>query len=146
MAKAFAACLGTDVDAGPRHAVVRCDFSPRRRHIFRGLDWRRHAEQARSSGITWSTTRNLLPAVLDYVLAWRAAGGIGGSRGLARASGTGGALSARLADAILDRIRTGVDQVAALCAAAVSGDRDPVGLGAGAPRAVHIVAHEGRGM
>src|SRR5690242_11968857 len=98
MAKAFAACLGTDVDAGPRHAVVRCDFSPRRRHVFRGLDRRRHAEQARSSGITWSAARDILPAVLDYVLAWCAAGGIGGACGVACASGAGGALPARLAD------------------------------------------------
>ena len=47
---------------------------------------------------------------------------------------------AGVADAVLDRVRTGDDQAAALRAAALSGDRDPHGRRAGAPRAVAVVA------
>src|SRR5215471_10287780 len=46
------------------------------------------------------------------------------------------AISVGLAGAVLDRIRTGADQAAALRAAALSGDRDPDSRCAGAPRAV----------
>src|SRR5690606_32446964 len=143
VALAAAVGLGTDVGACPHHAVVCRDLPPRRRHVFHGLNRRRHAEQARGSGITWSAARHLLPAVLDYVLARRGARGAGGARSLARAAGAGGAVSARVADSVMDRVRIRVDEAAALCAAALSRDSDPVGLGAGAPRPVAIMAHQG---
>ncbi len=51
------------------------------------------------------------------------AGGLGGACGLGGAARARRAIPAGLAGAVLDRIRTGGDQAAALCAAALSGDR-----------------------
>src|ERR1700687_3416452 len=60
--------------------------------------------------------------------------------GVAGEAGARRAVPAGVAGAFLDRVRTGADQTAALRAAALSGDRHPDGRGAGAPRAVAIVA------
>ncbi|MEH2527795.1 UPF0716 family protein affecting phage T7 exclusion [Bradyrhizobium sp. AZCC 2176] len=50
------------------------------------------------------------------------------------------AISAGVAGAVMDRVRTGADQAAALRAAALSGDCDPHHRRAGAPRAVAVLA------
>jgi hypothetical protein len=65
---------------------------------------------------------------------------------LARASRAGRAISARVADPVMDRVRTGADQAAALCAAALSCDRHPVRYGSRAADAVHLMAEEGGGL
>ena len=92
----------------------------------------------RRAGIPRRAARALSAAVLGDVLAGRAAGGHGGAGGVAGAARARRAVSAGLADPVLDRVRTGADQAAALRAAALSGDRDPDGRRAGAPRAVAI--------
>ena len=88
----------------------------------------------------------LSAAVLGDVLAGRAAGGHGGAGGVAGAARARRAISAGLADPVLDRVRTGADQAAALRAAALSGDRDPHRRRAGAPRAVALLAGARRGL
>ena len=106
--------------------------------FFAEFDRRRHAEQAGSAGIPRRAARSLSAAVLGDVLAGRAAGRNGGAGGLAGAARAGRAVSAGVAGAVLDRVRTGADQTAALRAAALSGDRHPDDRRAGAPRAVAI--------
>ncbi len=64
-------------------------------------------------------------SVLRHLLSGLDAGRTGGARGLGGAPRAGGALPAGLAGAVLDRVRTGGDQAAALRAAALSGDRHP---------------------
>ena len=117
--------LGPDVDAGSGAAVVRRDLLARRRYVFHGFDRRRHAEQARRAGIPRRAARALSAAVLGDVLAGSAAGGDGGAGGLAGAARARRAVPAGVAGSVLDRVRTGADQTAALRAAALSRDRDP---------------------
>src|SRR5471032_1665110 len=143
MALAAAPGLGTDVAIGSGAAVVRRDLLARRRYIFRGFDRRRHAEQARRAGIPRRAARGLSAAVLGDVLAGSAARRNGGARGVAGEAGARRAIFAGVADSFLDRVRTGADQTAALCAAALSGDRYPHRRRAGAPRAVALLAEAG---
>src|SRR6185369_7778123 len=140
MAVAAAPGLGPDVDAGAGAAVVRRDLLARRRGVLLRFARRRHAEQARRAGIPWRAARPLSAAVLDHVLAGRGAGGNGSARGMACAARARCAISAGVAGAVLDRIRTGADQAAALRAAALSGDCDPHRGRAGAPRFVALLA------
>ena len=65
--------------------------------------------------------------VLFWLTFWPGAtlAALGGAGGLARAARAGDQVPARLARAVLDRVRAGGDQAAALRAAALSGDRDP---------------------
>ena len=114
--------------------------------FFAELDRRRHAEQARRPGIPRRAAGRLSAAVLGDVLAGRAAGGHGGARGVAGAPRTGRPVPAGLAGAVVDRFRGGADQAAALCAAALSGDRHPDHRRAGTPRAVAVVAAQRRGV
>ena len=88
----------------------------------------------------------LSAAVLDHLLAGRAARRNGGAGGVAGAARTGRAISAGVADPVLDRVRARADQAAALRAAALSGDRDPHGRRAGATRAVAVMAAARRGL
>ena len=92
------------------------------------------------AGIPWRAARPLSAAVLGDVLAGRGAGGDGGAGGMARAARARRAISAGVADPVLDRVRAGADQAAALRAAALSGDCDPHRGRAGAPRAVALLA------
>ena len=86
----------------------------------------------------------LSAAVLGDVLAGRAARGHGGAGGLAGAARARRAVPAGVAGPVLDRVRTGADQAAALRAAALSGDRDPDRRRAGAAGAVAVVAEARR--
>ena len=131
-----APALGPDVDAGAGAALVRRDLLARGRCLLRRFRRRRHAEQVGRPGIPWRAARTVSGAVLDHVLARRAARGDGGAGGLARAARARRAVPAGLAGPVLDRVRGGADQAAALRAAAVSGDRDPHRGRAGAARAV----------
>ena len=140
VAVAAAPGLGPDVDAGAGAAMVRRDLLARGRGVLLQFARRRHAEQARRAGIPWRAARPLSAAVLDHVLAGRGAGGDGGAGGMARAARARRAISAGVADPVLDRVRTGADQAAALRAAALSGDCDPHRRRAGAPRAVAVLA------
>src|SRR6266481_8386583 len=140
MAVASASGMGPDVGPGSGAALVRRDLLARRRCIFRGFDRRRHVEQAVRAGIPWRTARSLSAAVLGDVLAGSGARRDGGAGGVAGEAGARRAVPAGVAGSVLDRIRTGADQTAALRAAALSGDRHPDGWGAGAPRVVAIVA------
>ena len=133
-----APALGPDVDAGAGAALVRRDLLARGRCLLRRFRRRRHAEQDRRPGIPWRAARTVSGAVLDHVLAGRAARGDGGAGGVAGAARARRAVPAGLADPVLDRVRGGADQAAALRAAAVSGDRDPHRRRAGAARAVAL--------
>ena len=124
--------LGPDVDAGAGAAMVHRDLLARRRYLLRQFARRRHAGKTRRAGIAWRAARILSAAVLDHVLAGRAARGHGGAGGVAGAARARRAISAGLAGAVLDRVRTGADQAAALRAAALSGGGDPRRGGAGA--------------
>ena len=146
MAVAAASGLGPDVAAGSGAAVVRRDLLARRRYVFHQFGRRRHAGKIRRAGIPWRAAGTLSAAVLGDVLAGRSAGGHGGAGGVAGAARARRAVSAGVADSVLDRVRTGDDKAAALRAAALSGDRDPHGRRAGAPRPVAIVADAGRGL
>ena len=146
LALAAAPGLGPDVDAGAGAAVVRRDLLARGRRVLHQFARRRHAEQARRAGIPWRAARPLSAAVLGHVLARRAAGGHGGAGGVAGAARARRAISAGLADPVLDRVRTGADQAAALRAAALSGDRHPDRRRAGAPGAVALLADARRGL
>ena len=95
------------------------------------------------AGIPWRAARRLSAAVLGDVLAGRAAGGHGGAGGVAGAARARRAVPAGVAGAVLDRVRTGADQAAALRAAALSGDRDPDRRRAGAAGAVAIWLRRG---
>ena len=140
LAVAAAPGLGPDVDAGAGAALVHRDLLARGRRLLCRFRRRRHAEQDRRAGIPWRAARRLPGAVLDHVLARRAAGGDGGACGVAGAARARRAIPAGLADPVLDRVRGGADQAAALCAAAVSRDRDPHRRRAGAARAVAVLA------
>src|SRR6266404_2245465 len=146
MAVAPASGMGPDVDACSGAAVVRRDLLESRRYIFRRLDRRRHAEQAGGAGIARGAAWALSAIVLGDVLAGSAAGGNGGAGGVAGEARARRAVPAGLAGPVLDRVRAGADQAAALCAAALSGDRHVDGRGAGTPRAVAIVVDERRGL
>ena len=65
----------------------------------------------------------LRAVVLRHLLSGLDAGGLGGAGGVGGAPRACRALSAGLAGAVLDRVRAGRDQAAALRAAALSGDR-----------------------
>src|SRR5712671_1987541 len=136
MAVASASAMGPDVDACSGAAVVPRDFLAGRRYILRRLGRRRHAEQAGRAGVARGAAGALFAAVLGDVLAGSAAGGNGGAGSVAGATGARRAVPAGLAGPVLDRVRAGADQAAALCAAALSGDRHVDGRGAGTPRAV----------
>src|SRR5947209_15910815 len=131
--------VGPDLDAGSGAALVRRDLLARRRHVFRGFARRRHVEQAGGAGIPWCTARSLSAAILGDVLAGGAARRNGRPCGLAGKARARRPISARLAGPILDRIRTGTDQAAALRAAAVSSDRDPHGRCTGTARVVEVL-------
>ena len=70
------------------------------------------------AGILSSSVLRHVLAGLDLLRACRA-------RDLARLEAARDAVSARLARSVMDRVRARRDQAAALCAAALSGDRDP---------------------
>ena len=93
--------------------------------FFVGFTRRRHAEQDRRAGIARRAAGDLSAAVLGDVLAGRADGGFGRAGGVAGAARARRAVPARLADAVMDHVRAGADQAAALRAAAISCDRDP---------------------
>ena len=99
-----------------------------------------------SPGVAWCAARALSAAVLDHLLARRATGRHGSARDLAGAARARRAISFGLAGAVLDRVRTGADQAAALRASALSGDCDPHRRCAGAAGAVTLLAREGRGL
>ena len=77
-------------------------------------------------GSAWRAAR-LLIFVLFWVTFWPGAmlAGAGGAGGLGGAARAGAQVPAGLARAVLDRVRAGGDQAAALRAAALSGDRHP---------------------
>src|SRR6267378_3150730 len=77
--------------------------------------------------------------VLVDVLAGSGARRDGRARGVAGEAGARRAIPAGVAGSVLDRVRTGADQTAALRAAALSGDRHPDGWRVGAPRVVAIM-------
>src|SRR3954466_10184839 len=101
MGLAAAPGLGADMAAGAGAALVHRDLLARRRYVLCRLGRRRHAEQARRAGIPRRAAGNLSAAVLGDVLAGRAVGGFAGARGVAGAARAGGAVSSRLADAVL---------------------------------------------
>src|SRR5882757_6323347 len=144
LAVAAAAGLGADVASGAGAAVVRPDLLARRRNLLHRFRRWRHAGEVRRTGIPRRAARSLSAAVLGDVLAGRAAGRHGGAGGVAGAARAWRAISAGLADPVLDRVRTGFDKAAALRAAAVSRDRDPDGRRAGTPRAVAVVVADAR--
>ena len=76
-------------------------------------------------GIARRAARLLLCAVLGDLLAGGDACGAGGAGGVGGAARAGDEIPAGLAGAGLDRVRARRDQAAALCAAALSGDRHP---------------------
>ena len=84
--------------------------------------------------------------LLFWVTFWPGAplAGMAAPGGLAGAARARRAVSAGVADSVLDRVRTGADQTAALRAAALSGDRDPDRRRAGAAGAVAVVAEARR--
>src|SRR5262249_55672669 len=125
LAVAAASGLGADVDAGAGAAVVHRDLLARGRHLLHQFARRRHAVEARRAGIARCAARLLSLAVLDHLLAGGTARGHGDPGGVAGAARARRAISAGLAGAVLDRVRVGADQAAALRAAALSGDRDP---------------------
>ena len=146
MALAAAPGVGPDVDAGAGAALVRRDLLARRRSFFADSIGGDMLSKLSGAGIPWRAARRLSAAVLGDVLAGRAAGGHGGAGGVAGAARARRAVPAGLAGAVLDRVRTGADQAAALRAAALSGDRDPDRRRAGAPGAVAVVADARRGV
>ena len=95
----------------------------------------------------------LRAVVLRHLLSGFDAGGIGGAGGVGGAPRTCRALSSGLAGAVVDRVRAGGDQAAALRAAALSGDRHfdrrrggnarPVATGVAGSR--HLVVVPGAG-
>ena len=114
-------CL--DGAAGP--AVVRRDRCQIGRRFLRAGGRPRHARQGdERAGGAWRAARILFRAVLGHVLAGLGAGGTGGADDLAIAPRAWRTISPRLACAVLARVRGGDDQVAALRAAALSGDCD----------------------
>src|SRR5207253_6450917 len=94
------------------------------------------AGEIRWPGVAWRAARRLPAAVLGDVRAGGGARRPRRIRGVARAARARRAVPAGLADPVLDRVRAGADQAAALRAAALSGDRDPRGRRNGAARAV----------
>ena len=106
-------------------AVVRGD----RRQVGHGVLHRRgrprHAgESDERAGGARRAARLLPAAVLCDLLAGRGAGRACRAARLAGAARAGRAVSAGLARAVMDRVRSRDDQAAALRAAALSGDRD----------------------
>ncbi len=112
--------------------------------FFAEFDRRRHAEQAGRAGVARRTARTVSAHVLGDVLAGSTASRNGGAGGLAGEARARRAIPAGVAAAFVDRIRTGVDQTAALRAATLPGNRYPRRRRAGAPRAVAIMAEARR--
>src|SRR4029077_14097355 len=142
LALAAASCLGRELAFCSGAALVCRHLLARRRSILCRFHWRRHAEQAVGTGISRRSARSLSPACLGDVLAGRTDGADGGACGVAREAGAGSAISAGLARTLLDRLRAGADQTAALRAAALPRDRDPHRRRARAEGAVAIVVEE----
>src|SRR6185437_13847115 len=136
MAVALTSALGPDVDAGPSAAVVHGDLLAFGQRVLCRFSRWRHVEQAWRAGIPWRAARPLSADILDHLLARCAAGRHGGAGGVAGKARTWRAISAGMAGPVLDRVRARADQAAALCAAALSANRDPHRRRAGARGAV----------
>src|SRR6185437_12338325 len=108
--------------------------------LLRGFGRRRHAEQAGGAGIPWGAAWRLSVTVLADILAWCATRGHGGAGGLADAARIRRAVPAGVAGAVLDRIRTGIDQTATLRPAALPCDRHPDRRRAGTAGIIAIMA------
>src|SRR5262245_35087983 len=118
----FVQTIGDD-----RHATAQTGQEEQSRtsgcQFLRAGNRARHARQGRErTGSPWRASRILFSAVLGDVLAWRRAGGIGGADRVEISARAAHAVSARVAIALVARFRSGDDQVAALRAAALSGD------------------------
>ena len=94
--------------------------------FFRAGDRPGHAGQDHQrTGSPWRAAGILFGAVLGDVLAGMCAGGPRRADGVESAARAGRAIPAGLADPVLARVRSGDDQAAALCSAALSGHRHP---------------------
>ena len=115
--------------------------------FFAEFDRRRHAEQAVGAGIPRRAARRFI-LLLFWVTFWPGAPLAGmAAPAVWRARREPGAqfLLAWLIPSWIV-FEAGADQAAALCAAALSGDRDPDRRRAGAPRAVAIMADARGGL
>ena len=134
-------------------ALVRADHGRHQGRLPRGFAGRGHDEQGGGrAGGPWGAARLLSRRLLPHRLAHGALDPAGGALRLARAARARRGLSASLARACLAALRGGADQAAPLCAAAVSGARDPdggchreTGAGPGLAPALGALADSRRG-
>ena len=109
-----------------RAAMVRRHRVQIRQRVFFRIRRPGHAQQGRErAGIARRVAGILSSSVLRHVLAGVDLLRAGRARDLSRLETARDAVSARLARSVMDRVRTRRDQAAALCAAALSRDRDP---------------------